>query len=120
VILASIAHVVSVAAGAVHSCVIRIGGTVACWGSNGHGQLGDNSTIDRYSPVSNPGLSDVVSVAGDLHSCALTSFGTVKCWGMNTDGQLGDGTTQNRYVPQIVPGLSGVVMVAARYYDTCA
>jgi regulator of chromosome condensation (RCC1) repeat-containing protein len=30
---------------------ISAGGTVACWGANGSGQLGDGSTVDQALPV---------------------------------------------------------------------
>jgi len=43
--------VVTVRAGGSHSCAILSGGRLVCWGANGSGQLGDNSTTDALSPV---------------------------------------------------------------------
>ena len=78
--------VAAIAAGYEHSCALTTTGIVKCWGQNGHGQLGDNTTIGRAAPVEVVGLgADVVAIAaGFLHTCALTSARGVKCWGAFT------------------------------------
>jgi alpha-tubulin suppressor-like RCC1 family protein len=103
--------VVSVAAGANHSMALCSDGTVACWGGNSSGQLGDNSTTSRNGPVAVNtapvisalfGKTVVAIAAGSNHSLALCSDGTVVAWGQNASGELGDYTTTGRLAPVTV------------------
>jgi len=87
-----------------------------CWGWNGNGQLGDNTTTNRLTPMSVSGLISGVKAisSGEAHACALTNGGAVKCWGRNEYGPLGDGTTTDRHTPVVVSGLtSGVIAISA-------
>jgi RHS repeat-associated protein len=86
-------------------------GSVAGWGINSIGQLGDGTTTNRPSPiqVSAEGgsgtLQGAVSVAGgSARSLALKTDGTVLSWG---SGPLGDGTTNSSLTPVHVVGSSG-------------
>jgi alpha-tubulin suppressor-like RCC1 family protein len=113
--------IVEVAPGGAHTCARRASGTVTCWGLNGSGQLGDNTTVNRLAPVSVSGLVDAVEiVAGAEHTCARQSAGTIVCWGKNANGQLGDGTSVNRLVPTAVSGISDAIALAAGRAHTCA
>ncbi|MET9616820.1 RCC1 domain-containing protein [Kitasatospora indigofera] len=100
------------------------GNAVKAWGYNATGQLGDNSTISRYTPVATQGiwLGGVSKIAaGCNHSLAVTdSDNRLKAWGQNTSGQVGDGTTDYRITPVPVPGLTGVQLVAGGREHTVA
>jgi MYXO-CTERM domain-containing protein len=113
---------VAVTAGTWHTVALQsYNGTLAAWGYNGFGQLGDNTTTNRYTPVLVFGIIDVVAVAaGGLHTVALKSNGTVWAWGYNGQGQLGDNSTGTRLLPVQVSGLSGVIAVAAGGAHTVA
>jgi len=95
-----------VAAGNSHSLGVRQNGTAWAWGYNGQGQLGDNTTIDKSSPVSVVGsFTDWCQVsAGCLHSLGVRQSGTAWAWGGNGGGILGDNTTVNKSSPVSVVG----------------
>ncbi len=104
-----------------HTCVVELGGTVKCWGSNNFGAIGLGSAPNSLTPVVVEPLAGAIDVAaGYAHTCGLFGDGTVSCIGMNTDGQLGDGTTTSRRTFATVPGLTGVLRIDASSYNTCA
>jgi len=115
-------NIQAIALGGEHTCAL-VDGSVSCWGMNGvDGRLGNNSTMDSYSPVQPIGLGANVQAisAGGMHTCAIAS-GALLCWGSNVSGQLGDGTGVDRFVPTPVQGLSsGVQAVSAGDSHTCA
>jgi len=110
----------AVAVAYAHGLGLKTNGTVASWGTNNVGQLGNGTTSGSESgPAVISTLSNVVAVAvnGDLntrsHSLVVKSDGTVRGFGDNEFGKLGDGTTTDRSSPVQVSGLSNVVAVAA-------
>jgi alpha-tubulin suppressor-like RCC1 family protein len=117
--------IIAIAAGRFHSLAVTSNGKVAAWGANSRGQIGDGSTLDRWSPVeirltngiSEPTVSAVA--AGDEHSMALTSDGRVFAWGRNSDGQLGTGTLDSVSQP-VQLQVSGIRMIAAGGFHSLA
>ena len=96
-------NVKAIAAGGMHSLVLKNDGTVWAWGSNVFNSLGDGTggpDTDRYLPVQVVAgesggvyLNDVKEIAaGTWHSVAVKNDGTVWTWGMNDHGQIGNGT----------------------------
>jgi alpha-tubulin suppressor-like RCC1 family protein len=132
---------VAVTAGQNHACGLHASGQVSCWGSNGSGQLGDNSTTGRdhadyVKDVAGTGiLANIKSVsAGANHTCAVDSSRNVYCWGDNDNGQLGNGLTADSDLPVAVQkitsksgstvnttaDLDNAFSVSAGYTHTCA
>ncbi|MGH7282071.1 MAG: RCC1 domain-containing protein, partial [Polyangiaceae bacterium] len=109
--------------GGAHSCFIRPGGTVRCWGSNSNGQLGNgvNDGGNSAIPVDVIGITDAVELAGGSDfTCARLATGAVKCWG---DGEfLGNDYDSGAMssVPVDVVGLDDAVQIAAGSYHACA
>jgi alpha-tubulin suppressor-like RCC1 family protein len=105
-----------------HSCVVKTNGTVACWGNNGRGQVGDGTTVTpRTSPVTVPGLTNVAAVSANGQStCALKFDGSVSCWGSNFYNQLGNGTGLNSNTPVPVTGLTDAVALSLGREHACA
>ncbi len=116
-----IADAIELASGLSHSCAIRRAGTVACWGINSFGQLGDGTTQRSSSAVPVGAVTDAVALAaGTSFTCALVRGGTVQCWGANYSGQLGDGTKTSRGTAAAVTDLSGAAAIATGEHHACA
>ncbi len=114
--VSNLSGVTQIALGKNHSCAIVSGGHVKCWGKNGWGQLGNETTQNSSNPVQvtpSP-LSGVVALAlGDEHSCALKSDNTLWCW-----GAIGGGQLFASQVP-LPDGVAPVQKIDAGGYRTC-
>jgi alpha-tubulin suppressor-like RCC1 family protein len=114
----------AIATGAYHTCAIMPDRTVACWGRNDQGQLGDGTLTTSSTPVqvvtgSGPLTGAAALTAGGAHTCVLLVDADVKCWGENGNGQLGDGTNVLKRHPVRVNGVNAVA-VSAGWQHTCA
>jgi alpha-tubulin suppressor-like RCC1 family protein len=125
--------IASIAASGFDTCALSTAGAVYCWGYNGAGQLGNNSTTQSNVPVQVAGvggtglLSGIASIAvGADYTCALSATGGVYCWGRNDYGEIGNNSTTDSHVPVQVEGvggtglLSGIASIAAGFAHTCA
>ena len=76
------------------------------WGSASNGKLGDNTTVNKSSPVSVVGgYTDWCQVSGGSeHSLGLRTNGTAWAWGQGNNGRLGDNTIDNKSSPVSVVG----------------
>lgn len=108
---------VAIAAGGNHACALLEGGAVACWGSNGSGQLGDGTSHDRPSPVRFELSGEATEIyAGFAASCARTSGGELRCAGRPLPGLLEDGQAR----PSTVAALAGAKQIAVGRLHGCA
>lgn len=118
-------RVVAISAGQFSSLALTESGAIYAWGYNGQGQLGDDSVIDRLTPVLVSALPSVlggtttaVSMGGRF-ALAVTENGEVFGWGQDNQGQLGDGAPADRSslpVAIVLGTLSGSVSVDGAAY----
>jgi alpha-tubulin suppressor-like RCC1 family protein len=100
--------VTAVALGLGHTCAIKTGGSLFCWGSEYSGVLGNGyATGQLNTPSTTPvnlglGVTATAIAAGGLNTCAVLSSGKAACWGANDWGQVGDGTQLDRSAPALV------------------
>lgn len=107
-----------------HICALLADHTARCWGYNGSGGLGDDSTTDAPVPVAVAGVSDIVEIAtGSLNfTCVRLRGGTLECWGENGFHQLGNGLTTRSLtpVPVAISGLGAATVLSSGYSRSCA
>ena len=102
--------ILAVAAGDIHSIVLKQDGSVWAAGGNYNGQLGDGSKTDRNSFVEVMSDGAATIAAGGYHSMVLKQDGSVWTTGSNEYGQLGDGSTMNsmNYIDVVSSGVRNV------------
>lgn len=123
--------ITAVAAGSYFSLALADDGRVYSWGTNQHGQLGDNSQVNRSAPVAvdHTGVlagKTVIAISAGLNHClALTSDGQAHAWGYGFGGNLGNNSQANSSVPVTVDhtgAMAGkfIVAIAAGNYRSMA
>ena len=92
---------------------VKLDGTLWAWGRNNNGNLGQNDTVNRSSPVQVGALTNWYEVSVGKDTVAATkSDGTLWAWGYNNGGQVGDNTTIRRSSPVQVGGLTNWAQVS--------
>ena len=81
-----------VSCGGAFAAAIKTDGTLWTWGANSQGQLGNNNTTTRCTPVTTSvGGTDWRQVScGSEHVAAIKTDGTLWAWGDNSASQLGN------------------------------
>ncbi|MDA0715066.1 MAG: putative Ig domain-containing protein [archaeon] len=119
----------AVAGGDFHSCALLDNGSVACWGYNPNGELGNGNVTHETTPhltqTFGTGRTATAVTIGQFHSCALLDNGSVMCWGKNDEGQLGTGSTSTSptSTPTLVASFGTgrtAVAISAGHKHTCA
>lgn len=99
----SIKQISSSTGGYHFTCVLSTDGLTYCWGANGDGQVGINTTVNATSPAAVL-TTGVLSgkIASDVSTgdqACVSATGRIYCWGSGSTGQLGNGTTTRSLVP---------------------
>ena len=90
-----------VSGGGNHTIAIKTDGTLWTWGLNNNGQIGDNTTTNRSTPVTTfAGGTNWKQVSGGgNHTTAIKTDGTLRAWGRNDFGHLGVNDLTHRSTP---------------------
>jgi alpha-tubulin suppressor-like RCC1 family protein len=110
--------VISLSAGARHTCAITQSREAYCWGANDQGQLSDFAAGGPTPARISGSLPWAQISAGVTHTCAVRTDGVPSCWGGNDRGQLGNGSFVNGTARPSIPG--PVAFVSAGDGRTCA
>ena len=128
---------VSLSAGAAHTCALSSDGRAFCWGSGSSGQLGHDNvenigdgvgqSIAKAGSVPIGGRATQIT-GGSNFTCAILDTGGVRCWGAGTAGRLGygntnpvgDGTGQSILAAGDVPVGATVKQISAGNHHVCA
>jgi alpha-tubulin suppressor-like RCC1 family protein len=104
----------AIAVGHYHACALSKAGTVWCWGTNTHGQLGKpDFALPQLVPARVAGIDNVRSIsAGRESTCAVRTDGSTWCWGANEYGQLGRSPYTASSVPTRVNNLNGAALTS--------
>ena len=112
-----------VSCGYSHTGAIKTDGTLWTWGRNDTGQLGDNTTDSKFSPVQTiTGGTNWKQVScGEAHTAAVKTDGTLWLWGANQYRQIGDNTGVRKSSPvQTIAGGTNWSQVACGHRHTAA
>lgn len=92
------------------------------WGINTNNQIGDNTAVNRCTPVSVAGaIKTFCKISdGNSHSLVIDKNGRVWGWGTGTNGRIGDNNTANRATPVSILGANKTFCQIAAGNDSSA
>jgi alpha-tubulin suppressor-like RCC1 family protein len=95
-----------ISCGSSTTIAIKTDGTLWNWGRDGYGELGDNSVVNKSSPVTvaGGGTTWQQCAGGANFTAAIKLDGTLWTWGRNNYGQLGNNSASDRSSPGTVSG----------------
>jgi alpha-tubulin suppressor-like RCC1 family protein len=96
--------------------ISSVGNALWAWGDNLHGQLGDNTTTQRYVPTPITGILWKTATAGGQHTVGIKTDDTMSAMGQNAFGQLGDGTTTARHEAVNVGAIYAAAVAAGSFH----
>lgn len=121
----NINEITAISAGKEHSLALLSNGTVAAWGNNFDGQLGNSTIMSANVPIevkkaNDELLTNIKTIcAGDAHSFAISSTNQTFSWGLNYYGQLGTNSQGSR--EPIEPTLiSDITSISTGYFHSVA
>ncbi|MBK7861222.1 MAG: hypothetical protein IPJ65_21955 [Archangiaceae bacterium] len=100
-------------------CGLHRDGSLACWGANFNGTLGDGTGVASATPVSIAAGQTWQSLSGaGNHFCAVGADGAPWCWGDNLFGQLGQGGLPVHAIgfTEVAPGRTWATVAAGRQH----
>lgn len=96
----------TVSTGDDHTCGLRAGGDLYCWGQNNDGELGVGPDLGNRSTPQLVGAGWTTIACKEDHCCALRTDGSIWGWGGNDAGELGTpGATVMRVPTQVSNGV---------------
>ena len=112
---------VSISAGATHTCGVRADNQLVCWGSNRFGAVGSAGGFTA-PPTVIAGTQRFTEVeASDERTCARTVAGRVMCWGMLWSYSSGDTNYSTiRSTPAFVAGLGAMARMDVGPSSACS
>ena len=95
-----------VSAGGYYMGAVKTDGTLWMWGNNNYGNLGDNTTTAKSSPIQTiaGGTNWKQLSSGQQNCAAIKTDGTLWGWGTNANGQLSVNDTTPRSSPVQIYG----------------
>ncbi len=114
--------VVDMAIGAVHGCLLYVGGTVACWGGNESGQAGVDGfdEVPTVVDVEGVGAASEVVVGAEFSCVILQADGGVACWGSNRHKELAQDALEETHTPLMINLPVSTVKLVAGDAFVCA